>query len=62
MTAPALYEIETSDGDDGTIHPAEQLWMPGAVPVIAMRHAAAAVTAAGITPNPDTGVPATWAA
>ncbi|WP_223279786.1 hypothetical protein [Streptomyces sp. SDr-06] len=28
MTAPALYEIETSEGDDGTPHPAEQLWTP----------------------------------
>ncbi|MGW2689503.1 hypothetical protein ACWC6I_40880 [Streptomyces sp. NPDC001414] len=34
---------------------------PGAAPVTAMRHPAAVVTAAGI-PNPDTGVPATWAA
>lgn len=34
---------------------------PGAVSVTAMRHPAADVTAAGI-PNPDTGVPATWAA
>ncbi|MFF7954098.1 hypothetical protein [Streptomyces griseorubiginosus] len=29
MTAPALYEIETSEGDDGTTHPVEQLWTPG---------------------------------
>ncbi|MFI8308468.1 hypothetical protein ACIF80_34740 [Streptomyces sp. NPDC085927] len=29
MTAPALYGIETSEGDDGTMHPAEQLWTPG---------------------------------
>ncbi|WP_369384068.1 hypothetical protein [Streptomyces sp. cg36] len=29
MTAPALYEIETSEGDDGTLHPVEQLWTPG---------------------------------
>lgn len=28
MTAPALYEIETSEGDDGTPHPVEQLWTP----------------------------------
>ncbi|MFF3932848.1 hypothetical protein [Streptomyces hirsutus] len=28
MTAPALYEIETSEGDDGTMHPVEQLWTP----------------------------------
>ncbi|MEU4800217.1 hypothetical protein [Streptomyces sp. NPDC023327] len=28
MTAPALYEIETSEGDDGTMHPAEQSWTP----------------------------------
>lgn len=28
MSAPALYEIETSEGDDGTMHPAEQLWTP----------------------------------
>ncbi|MEU6672401.1 hypothetical protein [Streptomyces sp. NPDC046727] len=24
----ALYEIETSEGDDGTLHPAEQIWTP----------------------------------
>ncbi|MEU3064135.1 hypothetical protein [Streptomyces subrutilus] len=29
MTAPALYEIETSEGDDGTPHPVEHLWTPG---------------------------------
>ncbi|MFF3488712.1 hypothetical protein ACFYXC_36395 [Streptomyces sp. NPDC002701] len=29
MTAPALYEIEASEGDDGTMHPVEQLWTPG---------------------------------
>lgn len=29
MTAPALYEIETSEDDDGTMHPVEQLWTPG---------------------------------
>lgn len=29
MTAPALYEVETSEGDDGAMHPAEQLWTPG---------------------------------
>ncbi|WP_409239362.1 hypothetical protein [Streptomyces sp. PA5.6] len=28
MTAPALYEIETSEGDDGTRHPAEHVWTP----------------------------------
>ncbi|MFJ2774285.1 hypothetical protein [Streptomyces sp. NPDC087300] len=28
MTAPASYEIETSEGDDGTMHPVEQLWTP----------------------------------
>ncbi|MEV0604566.1 hypothetical protein AB0I82_35445 [Streptomyces sp. NPDC050315] len=28
MTAPTLYEIETSEGDDGTMHPAEQAWTP----------------------------------
>ncbi|MEV6549267.1 hypothetical protein AB0M57_11200 [Streptomyces sp. NPDC051597] len=28
MTAPALYEIETSEGDDGAMHPAEQVWTP----------------------------------
>ncbi|MEU5583011.1 hypothetical protein ABZ791_36055 [Streptomyces huasconensis] len=28
MTAPALYEIETSEGDDGTTHPTEQVWTP----------------------------------
>ncbi|MFI6728701.1 hypothetical protein [Streptomyces atratus] len=33
---------------------------PGAVPVAAMRHPAAPVTAAGL-PNPDHGEPATWA-
>lgn len=30
MTAPALYEIETIEGDDGTMHPVEQLWTPDA--------------------------------
>lgn len=29
MTTTAPYEIETSEGDDGTPHPAEQLWTPG---------------------------------
>ncbi len=29
MTAQALYEIVTSEGDDGTMHPVEQLWTPG---------------------------------
>ncbi|MFD7136138.1 hypothetical protein [Streptomyces sp. NPDC059894] len=28
MTAMPLYEIETSEGDDGTMHPVEQLWRP----------------------------------
>ncbi|MDX2835449.1 hypothetical protein [Streptomyces scabiei] len=28
MTTKALYEIETSEGGDGTTHPAEQLWTP----------------------------------
>lgn len=28
MTAPALYEIETSESDDGTLHPVEQIWTP----------------------------------
>ncbi len=28
MTTTALYEIETSEADDGTTHPAEQLWTP----------------------------------
>ncbi|MFE9845027.1 hypothetical protein [Streptomyces goshikiensis] len=28
MTTAALYEIETSEGDDGTMHPVEQLWTP----------------------------------
>lgn len=28
MTASALYEIETSEGDDGTPHPVEQLCTP----------------------------------
>ncbi|MFF8911697.1 hypothetical protein ACF08P_44150, partial [Streptomyces olivaceoviridis] len=29
MTAPALYEIVTSERDDGTMDPVEQLWTPG---------------------------------
>ncbi|WP_241757409.1 hypothetical protein [Streptomyces sp. WAC00263] len=29
MTTTALYEIETSEGDDGTTHPVECLWTPG---------------------------------
>ncbi|MFI6731018.1 hypothetical protein [Streptomyces atratus] len=28
MTTTALYEIETSEADDGTTQPAEQLWTP----------------------------------
>ncbi|MET7355890.1 hypothetical protein [Streptomyces mirabilis] len=28
MTTTALYEIETSESDDGTTHPAEALWTP----------------------------------
>lgn len=56
MTATALHEIETSEGDDGTTHSVE-----GAVPIIAIRHPAAPATAAGL-PNPDQGAPATWVA
>ncbi|MCZ0983789.1 hypothetical protein O1L60_44290 [Streptomyces diastatochromogenes] len=33
MTATALHEIETSEGDDGTMHPAEQTWTPDQDPV-----------------------------
>ncbi|MEU2873010.1 hypothetical protein ABZ769_28065 [Streptomyces olivoreticuli] len=29
MTTTALYEIETKEGDGGTTHPVEQLWIPG---------------------------------
>ncbi|GHD52185.1 hypothetical protein [Streptomyces galbus] len=29
MTTKGLYEIEISEGDDGTTHPTEQLWTPG---------------------------------
>lgn len=28
MATTDLYEIVTSEGDDGTIHPVEQLWTP----------------------------------
>jgi hypothetical protein len=28
VTTTALYEIETSESDDGTTHPAEALWTP----------------------------------
>ncbi|MGW7821923.1 hypothetical protein ACWGLF_28235 [Streptomyces puniciscabiei] len=28
MTPTPLYEIETSEADDGTMHPVEQLWTP----------------------------------
>ncbi|MFD9601804.1 hypothetical protein [Streptomyces sp. NPDC059970] len=28
MSTTTLYEIETSEGDDGSTHPAEQLWTP----------------------------------
>ncbi|GGX56424.1 hypothetical protein [Streptomyces chartreusis] len=28
MTSTALYEIETSEARDGTLHPAEALWTP----------------------------------
>jgi hypothetical protein len=29
MTTTSLYDLVTSEGDDGTMHPAEQLWTPG---------------------------------
>ncbi|MEU3550650.1 hypothetical protein [Streptomyces longwoodensis] len=29
MTTTGLYDLVTSEGDDGTMHPAEQLWTPG---------------------------------
>ncbi|MEU5709979.1 MULTISPECIES: hypothetical protein [Streptomyces] len=29
MTTTGLYHLVTSEGDDGTMHPAEQLWTPG---------------------------------
>ncbi|MEV5731255.1 hypothetical protein AB0N50_36640 [Streptomyces pharetrae] len=29
MTTTSLYDLVTSEGDDGTMHPAEQLWAPG---------------------------------
>ncbi|MFJ1550653.1 hypothetical protein [Streptomyces sp. NPDC088246] len=29
MTTTALYEIETSEGDDGSAHPVECIWTPG---------------------------------
>ncbi|MFF8595238.1 hypothetical protein ACF061_28110 [Streptomyces sp. NPDC015220] len=29
MTTTGLYDLVTSEGDDGTRHPAEQLWTPG---------------------------------
>ncbi|MEU9313812.1 hypothetical protein [Streptomyces sp. NPDC048256] len=28
MTTTGLYDIETSEGDDGTLTPAEQIWTP----------------------------------
>lgn len=28
MISTALYEIETSEGDDEAMHPVEQLWTP----------------------------------
>ncbi|WP_328580456.1 hypothetical protein [Streptomyces sp. NBC_00370] len=28
MITTSLYEIETHEGDDGTMHPAEQIWIP----------------------------------
>ncbi|MFF9336952.1 hypothetical protein [Streptomyces albogriseolus] len=28
MTTTGLYEIKTSEGDDGALHPAEQVWTP----------------------------------
>ncbi|MFL4910727.1 hypothetical protein ACJ6WF_48465 [Streptomyces sp. MMS24-I2-30] len=58
MIAPALYEIETSEGDDGTC-------VDGAADDGFIAHqglfVAALVTAASI-PNPDEGALATWAA
>lgn len=29
MTTTGLYDLVTSESDDGTMHPAEQLWTPG---------------------------------
>ncbi|MBA8948155.1 hypothetical protein FHS33_006628 [Streptomyces calvus] len=29
MMTTGLYDLVTSEGDDGTMHPAEQLWTPG---------------------------------
>nr|WP_285555144.1 hypothetical protein [Streptomyces hygroscopicus] len=29
MTATGLHDLVTSEGDDGTVHPAERLWTPG---------------------------------
>ncbi|WJV51800.1 hypothetical protein [Streptomyces flavofungini] len=43
----ALYEIETSEGDDGTMHPVEQLWTPGGEDAVAngfLAHAGLHVT------------------
>jgi hypothetical protein len=29
MTTTGLHDLVTGEGDDGTMHPAEQLWTPG---------------------------------
>ncbi|MEW1678156.1 hypothetical protein [Streptomyces noursei] len=54
MTTPALHQMETSEGDDGIVHPVEQLWTPG-------DDAAENGFLAHRDPDED-GAPATWAA
>ncbi|MFE9404797.1 hypothetical protein ACFYNY_24030 [Streptomyces sp. NPDC006530] len=51
MTIPALHEIETSEGDDGTMHPAEQLWTPCAD---GMADRVSIATSACTSPEPTT--------
>lgn len=69
MTAPALYEIETSEGDDGTTRPAEQFWTSCAEDTIDSGFVAhRGLNVAGIDdataadlPSPDRSEPAAWA-
>ncbi|MEU9858947.1 hypothetical protein [Streptomyces sp. NPDC047974] len=34
MTATGLYDLATSEGQDGTVHPAEQIWTPDQDPAV----------------------------
>ncbi|MEV5242610.1 hypothetical protein AB0K89_26410 [Streptomyces cinnamoneus] len=61
MTAPALYEIVTSNWENTWRLVYAPPTEPGAIPITVMLHPAAYAAAAAI-PSPDHGtLPATWA-